>query len=151
MEKEKLLVQNGMREIEVNDKGECICIPMNDNSFFARFSAFLEWMDERQKTLVDKERRQMKEAETNGNDLDGIREAFRIQREICDEICGRLDDLFGEGCCRKVFVGIESPDIFLILDFVEQITPILQKLAKERNEKINLKYSRYRKGARGRR
>lgn len=52
----------------------------------------------------------------------------------------------GEGCCRKVFGNI-VPDDLLIMDFLEQLTPAIEALGKERNKKLSTKYSRDRKGA----
>lgn len=151
MEKERLQIQNGMKEIEVNDKGECIYIPTNDNSFYRRFCSFLEWIEQKQKELKKEERKAAKAAtEANEPDIEEIREVLAMQVKICDEICSELDKLFGEGCCRKVFVGVESPDIVLICDFLEQIMPIMQKLFGERSKRISSMYSRDRKGARGR-
>ena len=57
-----------------------------------------------------------------------------------------LDLLFGEGCCRKVFGNI-VPDDLLIMDFLEQLTPVIEDLGRERNKKLSGKYSRGRKGA----
>ncbi len=61
-----------------------------------------------------------------------------------------LDGLFGEGCCRKVFIGVETPGIELIGDFFEAITPLMQKFADERRDRISLMYNGRRKGAKSR-
>lgn len=148
MEKERLQIQKGIKEIEVNDKGECIYIPTNDNSFYHRFCSFLNWIEQKQKELEKEERKAVKATpEADEPDIDEIRDGLTMQIKICDEICSELDKLFGEGCCRKVFAGVESPDILLICDFLEQISPILQKLFEERGKRLISKYNRNRKGA----
>lgn len=149
---EKLRIDSGIKRIEVNDDGEYICIPINDASFYERFGNILKWFDDKQ---IDIER-QVKEfsekhqddKETEGVNVEAAMDAINMYSNLCKEVCSQLDELFGEGCCRKVFPGIQSPDIELIWDFFEQINPILQKFAQERNQKINLKYNRNRKGAR---
>lgn len=140
MEKERIRIDSGVREIEVNDNGDRICIPMNDNAFFKRVNGFLDWVDKEQAALGT---RLKSGAETDGGALDAI----DMQIKLSEEICAELDKLFGEGCCRKVFAGVQSPSIVLIWDFLEQLMPILQKFAGERNEKINFKYNRNRRGA----
>jgi len=147
MEREKLRIDNGIREIEVNDNGDCICIPIDDNAFFERARNFLDWI-EKQKDALEKElenrpKQNHETTETGIADIDVI----EMQTRLSEEICKELDKLLGEGCCRKVFIGIQSPSIVLIFDFLDQLIPILQKFAGERNEKINYKYSKNRKGA----
>lgn len=75
-------------------------------------------------------------------------DSITLYKEICDDVSKQLDSLFGEGCLQKVFPDVQSPGFELIIDFLDAITPYLKKYAKERGEKINLKYSRKRKGAR---
>ena len=65
--------------------------------------------------------------------------------ELFTECCKKMDEVFGEGCCRKVFGNI-IPDELPIMDFFEQMTPIMQRMAAERGEKLKTKYSRNRKG-----
>lgn len=145
---EKLRIDSGVKKIEVNDAGECISIPINDSMFYERFSGFLNWLDRKHEEY----RKRSEETAENGSESTkkgsvDIREVVSEQTKLSKEICVELDKLFGEGCCRKVFVDTEVPTLDLIDDFLEQITPLLEKFAKERNEKINLKYSRRRKGA----
>ena len=66
--------------------------------------------------------------------------------ETYQECCERLDKVFGEGCCRKVF-GEIVPDELLIMDFIEQIGDVLHALGQERNRRMAEKYNRRRKGA----
>ena len=150
MEREKLRIECDVREIEVNDDGECIYIPMDDNTFFKRVDNFLNWLEERQATLEKEEESRPKlKNDTPEAKFDMIKEAVELQARLSEEVCTELDKLFGEGCCRKVFVGVQSPSIILIWDFLDQLMPYLQKFARERNEKINLKYNKNRKAARG--
>lgn len=158
---DSLRVNNRIKQIEVNDAGECISIPISDTAFYERFANLMKYFDEKQ---ADIDRRVAElsakypdggnaEKSDDGEDagrlnVDKLVDEVALYSELCMDICGKLDELFGEGCCRKVFVGIQSPGMELIMDFFEQITPLLNKFAKERGERINLKYNRNRKGAR---
>lgn len=138
-EMKSLRVNTGVKRIEVNDNGDYIVINLSDNSFFTRFNSFLNWLNTKQAELDASEW-------ATGKEPDALM-VFDGYRALCKETCTQLDDFFGDGCCSKVFLGIEEPGIELIVDFLDQIIPILNEFAKERNENIRLKYSRNRKGA----
>lgn len=153
---EKLSISTGIKKIEVNDAGECITVNMSDNTFFSRLRGFMDaqkskeaevrtWEDELKTKYPDYSD---PDAVVDENKTKMVFDILAKQKEVCDWECRELDKLFGEGCMRKVFPGVESPGMDLIGDFLEAVIPILQKFANERNEKINLRYGRNRKGAR---
>lgn len=147
---DKLRVDSGIKTIEVNDNGDYISIPISDASFFERFGKMMKNF-ERKQAEIEQQGKELSEKHKDkpDDDVDMIVDTMGLYSKLCKEVCAELDNLFGEGCCRKVFVGVENPSIELIGGFFEQITPLLQKYAQERNQKINLMYSRNRKGARG--
>lgn len=133
-----LRVDSGVKRIEVNDNGDYIAVNISDNSFFKRFDDFVAWLNAKNE-----------EADRIANDSSGdFTERFGEYDALCKEACAELDSLFGSGCCKKVFPDVESPGMELIADFLDQIIPILQGFATERNQKITSKYSPNRKGAR---
>lgn len=150
----ELRVDNGLRKVKVNDQGEYIEFSVNDSTFFDRFADLLAWVTKKHREIERHEAENVKslrdteedEAEQSDFDAEVIRDLAKRRTEFYRECCQKLDILFGEGCCRKVF-GDVVPDDLLIEDFLEQITPILEKLGKERNDKLSLKYNRNRKGA----
>lgn len=145
---DSLRVDSGTKIIEVNDAGECISIPVGDASFFERFGRVIKSFEEKQGEYEKRAQELSEKYKDKPDDADAISDSIQLYLEVCRDTCAELDRLFGEGCCRKVFVGVDNPNIELIGDFLEKITPLLQKYAQERNEKINLKYSRNRRGAR---
>lgn len=147
---DSLRINSGIKNIEVNDNGDYISIPISDTSFFERFGDMMKNF-ERKQTEIEQQGKELSEKhkDKSDDDVDMIVDTIELYSKLCKDVCIELDNLFGEGCCRKVFVGVEIPSVELIGDFFEQITPLLQKYAQERNQKINLMYSRNRKGARG--
>ena len=139
----ELQVDNGLRKIKVNDEGEYIEVSVNDSTFFDRFADLLVWVGDKEKEL--KQYGDTHKADTL-EDMEVVREVMRKRTQTYQECCQRLDVLFGEGCCRKVFGDI-IPDDLLIMDFLEQLTPVIEELGKERNKNLSLKYNRSRKGA----
>lgn len=146
---DKLRVDNGIKNIEVNDNGDYISIPISDAAFYERFGVLMKNFEKKQ-AEINKEAEALSEKhkEKPDNDTDAIIDSIQLYSELCRYTCTELDNLFGEGCCQKVFVGVQNPSVELIGDFFEQITPLLNQYAQERNQKINLMYSRNRKGAR---
>lgn len=147
---DKLRVNNGIKNIEVNDNGDYISIPMSDAAFYERFGAVMKKFEQKEAEYTRRAKELSEKHKDKPDDnIDAIVDGFNLYADLCKDTCAELDKLFGDGCCQKVFLGVENPSVELIGDFFEQITPLLQKYAQERNQKINLMYSRNRKGARG--
>lgn len=125
---ERVRIDNGIREIEVNGNGDCIYIPINDNTFFERVRSFLDWA-EREKAALEVKLKSRTEADDETENI------IDMQNELSRDMCEELDKLFGEGCCSKVFMGVKNPDIVLVLDFLGQLMPILRKFVQERKER----------------
>lgn len=146
---DKLRVDSGIRNIEVNDNGDYISIPISDAAFYERFGALMKNFEQKQVEIEQKASElSEKHKDKPDDDVDTIVDSIQLYADLCRYTCGELDKLFGEGCCKKVFFGIENPSMELIGDFFDQITPLLNQYAKERNQRINLVYNRNRKGAR---
>lgn len=150
---DKLRLDSGLKKIEVNDNGEYITVNLSDGAFFDKFNSFLNWFYKKQDD-VEKKCDELKakypeqEDESMDRQIHMFGDSAKLYRELCDEVCVELDKLFGERCFQKVFPEVESPGFELIIDFIDNITPLLQKYAAERNQKINARYNRNRKGAR---
>lgn len=146
---DKLRVDNGIKKIEVNDNGDFISIPISDAAFYERFGGMIKSFEQKQAEIEQKAAAlSEKHKDKPFDDVDVTVDSIQLYAELCRYTCGEIDRLFGEGCCRKVFLGITNPGIELIGDFFDQITPLLNQYAQERNKKINLMYNRNRKGAR---
>lgn len=143
---DKLRVDSGIKTIEVNDNGDCIGIPISDSTFYERFAALLKNFEKKQ-IEIEQQGKELSEKHKDKPDdgVDMIVDVFGLYKNLCKDVCAELDKLFGEGCCQKVFVGVEVPSVELIGDFFEQIVPLLNQYVKERNQKINLMYNRNRK------
>lgn len=139
-----LRVNNGVKRIEVNDQGECIEISANDANFYDRFAEMLRWLNAEEDKISAFEKEQ---AEKYGseNTTDRLLDEIKRVTTLYKECAERIDMIFGKDTCRKVFGNI-VPDEILIGDFLDQITPIISKLAQERGQRFQAKYNRNRKG-----
>lgn len=147
---DSLRIDNGLRQIEVNDKGEYIEFSVVSNDFFRAFSDLLQWFDgqENRQEIKDIEKQQENVVSENGEEInyEVLESVLNIREKISEEACEKIDAIFGSGASRKIFCGI-VPDMFLIAEFFEKIAPFIEKYAKERNQTINKKYNKNRKGA----
>lgn len=119
---QSLRIKKGI-EVEVNDAGESIVIPVEDAQFSEKFYGLLN-------------RFQAVESEIT---------ADKTLIEVTKEIMAEIDDLLGQDSCRKVFGNI-IPSPYLLLDFFDQLLPVFEEYIAERRERIAEKYNRSRKG-----
>lgn len=130
---EKIRVNRGI-VVEVNDEGETIRINAEDQMFVNQFYDLIERLE---KTQKDMEEHKDKEE----------REQLSIMIEKTRDIMDEIDGMFGAGACAKVFGDI-VPSVYLIVDFFDQLIPIVTAYADDRQKQIESKYNRYRKGSR---
>lgn len=64
---------------------------------------------------------------------------------VNNEFLEKIDDLFGKGACKKIFSEVYEdnenavPGLMMILDFLEQILPLMEKFADDfkNNDTLN--------------
>ena len=136
-------VDNGIRKICVNDEGEYIEISLADAALFDRFASAIEWFEKKQAELAayDADFKARHGGDEDGDSAVAVTEIAHKRAEVFSECCQKLDEVFGNDCCRKVFGNI-IPDEDPIADFLEQMKPIMARMAQERGEKLRAKYHR---------
>ena len=144
-------VDNGVRRIGVNDDGEYIELSINDVQLTDKFAKLLQWFEQKSdeidaagKELTKKYGTDASIEDENGINTDMVVDIAALRTSVYKECCERIDGVFGEDTCRKVF-GKVLPDDVLLLEFFDQMAPVLEKLAAERGEKIKIKYQRGKK------
>ncbi len=130
---EKIRVNKGI-VIEVNDAGDTITLNMEDQRFIDRFYGLIDSLEAARKKVTSQEMKAL-----------GEREQLEVLMDETQKILKGMDEIFGEGCCKKVFGDI-IPNPYLIADFFEQITPYIKQYAERRGQQINQRYNRNRKG-----
>ena len=129
---ENTLRINGVKRIEVNDDGDCITIPVGDDSFLR---GFYEALDDIQKAAAS--------VKIDGDDiLVAMDTVIDFDRQTSEKV----DGLFGEGTCRKVFGDGVLPGLEMILEFFAAVVPYLEEYRKDRAAALG-KYSAARRGS----
>lgn len=129
----KLQVRPEVVEVEVNDDGDRITLPVSDERFIKKVFDYAERMTEEAKNIPDSE---------TATAVEIVAGNINFHESAKSE----FDVLFGAGAYKKVFgddilVGAEY-----ILEFIEGIAPILSEYTTKRIQKIK-KYSADRVGS----
>lgn len=154
----KINIEDGIRTIEVNDRGEYISLSINDSTLMDKLLTMMDFfkktsheLDTYAAGLEEREDYLIKEGTTENDpdmNMDLMHEIARKRVELCKRTCDQIDALFGEGSCRKIFGDI-IPNENAITSFIEQLMPCIEKIINERGDRINKRYDRRRKGFRG--
>lgn len=150
-------------KIYVNEYDDFIFLDKSDTTFTRKFAELIEWMENKQKELESKGKELDKkytgkpiiskdDDENVEVDTEQILLLTGMRVDLFKECAERIDSIFGEGTIRKYFrLSYEHlpdyiPDDTTISDFLEEITPVLEEIYKEKMKKMDSKYNRNRKG-----
>lgn len=145
---EAIRVARREKRITVNDNGDYITIPLDTQDFLPALLALMREFEERAK--AQQERAKILADKAAGPDREAVEEITGRNLEDCREMSQRLDALFGEGSCTKIF-GAGVPSLFAFADFFDQLAPIVGKFAREEaaaaNKRVQKYTAKYRKEA----
>lgn len=115
-------------EINVNEAGDTICIPVDDMNFIDNYNNVLDTFDR-----IDKE---IKEKEGTLAPKEELRFIIEKTREVMDGINNLFMD---EQCCKKVFGNI-VPSPYLLAVSLNSSVRTLKNMRMSRQKKIMDKY-----------
>ena len=138
MEKEKIGIKSvSLTKIELNDSGDYITVSADSPVFFDSFVSGYKKIAE----LADKVPFKLEEIEKkyNGQEdfastMDKTLEMSGVNVDFSKEAARIIDGIFGSDTIKKYFRNISEeipdflPDADCIIDFFEQITPVIEKL-----------------------
>mgnify|MGYP007003806987 CR=1 FL=1 len=138
MEKEKIGLKSvNLTKIELNDSGDYITVSADSPAFFDGFAAGYKMIAD----LADSIPARLEEIERKyqGKDdfssiMDKTLEMSGVNVDFSKEAAGIIDGIFGPDTVKKYFRSIYEeiqdflPDADYIIDFFEQITPVIEKL-----------------------
>lgn len=95
---DSLRVNSGIKNVEVNDNGDCISIPISDTSFFERFGALIKNFEKKQ-AEIEQQGKELSEKHKDkpDDDVDMTVDTIDLYAKLCKGVCAELDNLFGEG------------------------------------------------------
>lgn len=131
---EQIRVNRGI-EIGVNDNGDSIFIDAENMEWVRKYDELIENTTAIADRLDAVDSKNMTDVEQ----LDVVIEAMR-------EIMAEIDKMFGENTCKKVFGDI-VPMPTAVVEFFDLLSPIIEKYATAKRERIEKKYSTNRRGS----
>jgi len=154
MENLELKVETGLKRIKANEYGDVILINVSDASVFERFAKVYDNVMH----VSDEFKKDIEQHEKQFGEDNTSREAVVSISKVNVKYIGRcieeLETAFGKDSIYKAFresydnIPDFVPDESLLLEFMNGMVPIMEKLF---NEKINKDKSRYSVGFKGKR
>ena len=151
---EELVLDSGVRKIAIkNEDGEVVTV-LNINvadadtaDRFGKILDNLQQISENCQKEADEWRKANPQEEADTEDVTKILEINRIRVKYLNQIMDEIDGLFGESTVRNVYGDI-VPDEVALINFVEKVIPVMNKLFGKRYEMTRKRYNSGRKGAR---
>lgn len=137
---EKIRLQRNIKRIEVNDNGEFITLDFDDLNLPYRYYGMIRRFEKDRAEFAAKLSEKFKDSSP---DLISD-ELINAERELNIYLRDAVDEVFGEGTCRKVYGDI-LPSVKMHLQFFDALRPYFEEEAKRRQQKMN-KYSARRMG-----
>lgn len=138
MEKEKIGLKSvNITKIELNDSGDYITVSADSPAFFDGFAAGYKQIADLSDSIPAKLEEIEKKYEGKddfSSTMDKALEMSGINVDFSKVAAGIIDGIFGPDTVKKYFRDIYEeipdflPDADCIIDFFEQITPVIEKL-----------------------
>lgn len=154
---EELRFDNGIKRIAIKDEDDEVIAVLRINvadaeviEKFAKVIDSLNNISDRCDAEANKRQAEVEEVEETDDVMAQISKAVEINQirvKYIKEIMDTLDSLFGKETMHSIY-GDTVPDELALVEFVEGIVPIMNKLFGKRLEISRKRYNTKRKGAR---
>jgi hypothetical protein len=138
MEKEKIgLKSTNLTKVELNDHGDYITVSVDNPTFFDDFAIGYKKISDLADSIsvkLEEIEKKYEGREDISTDMDKALEISKINVNFSKEAVATIDKIFGTDTIKKYFRNIYEeipnflPDTDCIIDFFEQITPVIEKL-----------------------
>ena len=137
---EKIRIARNVKRIEVNDEGEFIELNFDDLNLPYKYYAMLKRFEKDRVKFTE----ELTESVKGKNSEESAAEFVESERRLNIYFRDAVDEVFGEGTCRKVYGDI-LPSVDMNMQFFDAIRPYFEEEAERRRQKMN-KYSAKRSG-----
>lgn len=130
----RIIVDSQTKTIEVNDKGDTITLELGNSIFLTKYYKL-------HKDIADLAERVQAESAKLSIAQEDIEKYLEVLERGQRDAAKLIDDFFGEGTCKKFADGIECPMIDLVVDFINQVSGLIEEFTGERFAAIEKKYA----------
>ena len=150
---EELKLNSGLKKIAIKDEdGDLVTVlrvNVADADTAERFAKIINNLQEisEKEAMAWKKEHEQEETASGEVDVERVLQINRIRVRYLKQIAEEIDKLFGEGTVQGIYGDI-VPDEAALVEFVEGIIPVMNKLFGKRYEMTRKRYNSGRKGAR---
>ena len=153
---EELKLNSGLKKIAIKDEdGDLITVlsvNVADADTAERFAKIINDLQEisancEKEAMAWKKEHEQDETVSGEIDVERVLQINHIRVKYLKQIAEEIDKLFGEGTVQSINGDI-TPDETALVEFVEGVIPVMNKLFGKRYEMTRKRYNSGRKGAR---
>lgn len=134
-----IMIDAGTKVIGVNDNGETIHLPLGDQEFTRSFLKLMQEFSEKAREISE----QIKAVKEDTDKVTQLVTVADLNLTICRQMKERVDAVFADEVCRKVFGDI-VPGLDAFSEFFEKLSPFVlehQKNMRDKSEERVRKYT----------
>ena len=134
-----IMFDAGTKVIGVNDNGETIHLPLGDQEFTCSFLKLMQEFSEKAQEISE----QIKAVKEDADKVTQLVTVADLNLTICRQMKERVDAVFADEVCRKVFGDI-VPGLDAFSEFFEKLSPFVlehQKNMRDKSEERVRKYT----------
>lgn len=149
---EEIKLSSGIKKIAIKDEdGDLITVITVDTANADTAKKFAGVIDKLNNISENCEKEASEWRNNHKDDMDDINvdaalELNSIRVKYLKQITESIDGLFGEDAMKQIYEDI-VPDELAIVEFVEQVIPVMNKLFNKRFEQVQNRYNVKRRGA----
>lgn len=140
---DKISVNSGVKVIEVNDQGETISLPLGDPAFTHGLVELMQLFSDKAGEVAQA-CKNIDISAVAAEKAEQLSVVASLNLKVCTEMKERVDALFGDDVCRKVFGNI-VPGMAAFSDFFDQLASFIEEYGREREEKLRHRLEKYTK------
>lgn len=134
-----IMIDAGTKVIGVNDNGETIRLPLGDQEFTRSFLKLMQEFSEKAQEISE----QIRSVKEDTDKVTQLVTVADLNLTICRQMKERVDAVFADEVCRKVFGDI-VPGLDAFSEFFEKLSPFVlehQKNMRDKSEERVRKYT----------
>lgn len=146
---EEIKLSSGIKKIAIKDEdGDLITVITVDTANADTAKKFAGVIDKLNNISqnCEKEAAEWRNNHKDDMNVDAALELNSIRVKYLKQITESIDGLFGEDAMKQIYGDI-VPDELAIVEFVEQVIPVMNKLFNKRFEQVQNRYNVRRRGA----
>ncbi len=141
--RDKITIGSTAKKIAVNDAGEYIVLDARDQRFMTELLDLVQNFKGMEQVYQDGlDKINAMPTDTEEQRVAKCAAACKFNSDVCEDLRQRVDKLFKDDVCRKVF-GPITPGVYEFAQFFEQLAPIVKQAQEERAARIRKYTDRY--------